>query len=208
MELCRCFRLRLRGCRCGQIHPATPHAPYGRDSQQEHSQQDPEPAADLADAVLPIEDVEVAVVAAAALPPELPQALAAEPEQACKPEGCQQHTDRPDLAEGDQRKQQFCRQQHSAPHKERPAGHAGCCCRGQAPPEQIQDHIGGRDGPAGDRRPQKLRFYTVQPADHAATEDDRHQGGYPPRKFSALCHNGFLSVPLCGPHSSSSGACR
>jgi len=135
VELRRCFRLRLRGCRCVQVHPAAPHAPARRHCQQERCQQHDEPAADLADAILPTEDVEVAVVAAAALPPKLPQALAAEPEQHYKPESRQQHTNRPDLAEGDQRKQQFCRQQHDAPQKERPAGNAGCCCRGQTPPE-------------------------------------------------------------------------
>lgn len=188
--------------------PAAPHAPCGRDSQQEHCQQNPEPAADLTDAILPTEDVEVAVVAAAALPPKLPQALAAEPEQPYKPESCQQHTNRPDLAEGDQRKQQFCRQQHGAPQKERPAGHAGCRCRSQTPPEQIQDHIVECDVSAGDCRPKKLWSYTVQPANHTTTEDHCQQNRYPPYNFSARSHNIFLSVLLWVPHFSSSGACK
>ena len=72
MKLCRRFCLRLQGCRCGQIHPAAPHAPARRNCQQERRQQHAEPAAVLPDAVLPAQDVKIAVPAAAAFPAELP----------------------------------------------------------------------------------------------------------------------------------------
>ena len=135
VELRRCFRLRLRGCRCGQVHPAAPHAPARRHCQQERCQQHAEPAAVLPDAVLSAQEGKVVVPAAAALPSELPEAPAPEPEHARKPEDCQQHPHRPDLPERCQRKQQLRRQQRGAPQKERPADHAGRCCRGQTPPE-------------------------------------------------------------------------
>ena len=72
VKLRRCFRLRLQGCRCGQIHPAAPYAPARRNCQQERRQQHAEPAAVLPDAVLPAQDVKIAVPAAAAFPAELP----------------------------------------------------------------------------------------------------------------------------------------
>ena len=77
MKLCRRFCLRLQGCRCGQIHPAAPHATARRHCQQERCQQHAEPAAVLPDAVLPAQDVKIAVPAAAAFPAELPDAAKA-----------------------------------------------------------------------------------------------------------------------------------
>ena len=77
MKLCRRFCLRLQGCRCGQIHPAAPYAPARRNCQQERRQQHAEPAAVLPDAVLPAQDVKIAVPAAVAFPAELPDAAKA-----------------------------------------------------------------------------------------------------------------------------------
>ena len=77
MKLCRRFCLRLQGCRCGQIHPAAPHATARRNCQQERRQQHAESAAVLPDAVLPAQDVKIAVPAAAAFPAELPDAAKA-----------------------------------------------------------------------------------------------------------------------------------
>ena len=77
MKLCRRFCLRLQGCRCGQIHPAAPHAPARRNCQQERRQQHAEPAAVLPDAVLSAQEGKVVVPAAAALPSELPDAAKA-----------------------------------------------------------------------------------------------------------------------------------
>ena len=100
----------------------------------------------------------------------------------------------PETPEHCQRKQQLCRQQHGQARKKRPAEQAGCCGRSQPPPEQEQDGVTDRDDIAGDRRPQKLRFCTVQPADHTAIEDHCAHGREPPGQFPEFCHNGSLSV--------------